>query len=239
MLAVVRNFLELSVADVAAERPDASTQDDVHFTEALVAAIVTEYTAPGDTVLDPFAGYGTTLAAAERMGRRAVGVELLADRVRHIRRRVGDNTGDKTIVIHGDACRLGEYGLPPAQLCLTSPPYMTAADHPQNPLTGYTTLDGHYPTYLAQLGEVFAQVARLLAPGGHLVVNAANLASRDVQGGSAGQVTPLAWDLAAVLGRLPALSFRGEIYLRWDRPQPGITGDYCLVFRRHHADDPA
>jgi len=221
MLAGMQHFLMLSVADLAAERPDGAGEDDVHFTEALVEAIVAGYTAPGDTVLDPFAGYGTTLVVAERMGRRGIGVELLTERVRTIRSRVGD----RARVIHGDARRLGEYGVGPVNLCLTSPPYMNAVDHPQNPLTGYTTLDGHYPTYLAQLGGVFAQVARLLAPGGHLVVNAANLTT-------GGIVTPLAWDLASVLGRLPALTFRGEIYLQWDRPQPGVTGDYCLVFRR-------
>jgi DNA modification methylase len=33
---------------------------------------------PGDAVLDPFAGAGTTLLAANRLGRDAVGVELNA-----------------------------------------------------------------------------------------------------------------------------------------------------------------
>ncbi len=40
-------------------------------------------------VLDPFAGSGTTLAVARRLGRRAVGIELQADYVAMIRRRVG------------------------------------------------------------------------------------------------------------------------------------------------------
>ncbi len=34
------------------------------------------YTEPGDLVVDPFAGYGTTVAEAERLGRRAMGYEI-------------------------------------------------------------------------------------------------------------------------------------------------------------------
>ena len=36
-------------------------------------------TDPGDLVLDPFAGSGTTLRAAEKLGRRGVGYDLYAD----------------------------------------------------------------------------------------------------------------------------------------------------------------
>jgi len=232
----VLRFLTLSTADLAAQRPtgagipDGAT-DDVHFAEALVEAVVAEFSAPGDTVLDPFAGFGTTLVVAERMGRRAAGVEVLAERARAIRRRVPS----RTRVVTGDARRLAGYDLGPVALCLTSPPYMAAVDHPENPLTGYATLDGHYPTYLAELGEVFAAVGRLLLPGGHLVVNAANLST-------GGTVTPLAWDLAAVIANHPGgagqqrrLTFRGETYLHWDRPRPGVTGDYLLIFRREPA----
>jgi site-specific DNA-methyltransferase (adenine-specific) len=43
---------------------------------ALVSEWVRRFTSPGDLVLDPFAGSGTTLRAAKDEGRRSIGVEL-------------------------------------------------------------------------------------------------------------------------------------------------------------------
>ena len=211
--------LVLRAADLVAERPEGTT-DDIHFTEALAASVIGHASKPGDLVLDPFAGYGTTVAVAERMGRRAIGIELVPEHVEIARRR----TAGKATLILGDARELSRLVDEPVDLVLTSPPYMAGTDHPQNPLTGYATEDGDYAVYLRELGVIFGQVAALLRPGGQLVVNAANVVATD------GSVTPLASDMAAVIDEhVPLL---GVTTLRWDEPPSGLDGDYLLWFAR-------
>lgn len=214
----MKPWIALRSADLDRERREGA-DEDVHFTEGLVEAVVGEYTDPGDLVLDPFAGYGTTLVVAERMGRRAVGIELLDERAELVRSRLGA----AATVIAGDSRVVGALIDEPVALCMTSPPYMTMTDHPENPLNAYETLDGDYATYLDEIGGVFKQVAELLRPGGHAVLNVANISHE-------GMVTPLAWDIARVVSQ--HLTFERETFLCWDSAPEWLTGDYALVFRR-------
>jgi DNA modification methylase len=46
---------------------------------ALPAWFIKLFTVPGDVVLDPFIGSGTTAIAARQLGRSYVGIELLPD----------------------------------------------------------------------------------------------------------------------------------------------------------------
>ena len=62
----------------AGERTGFSTQKP----EALLRRVIEMATKPGDIVLDCFGGSGTTLAAAHKMGRRWVGVEVLPETVK-------------------------------------------------------------------------------------------------------------------------------------------------------------
>ena len=59
------------VAPVARERTGYPTQKP----EALLERLLLSGTAPGDLVLDPYVGSGTTLAVAHKLGRRAIGID--------------------------------------------------------------------------------------------------------------------------------------------------------------------
>jgi DNA modification methylase len=57
------------------------------FPEKLVEPCILAGSKKGDMVLDPFAGSGTTLAVAQRLGRRAIGIELNPNYVKLIQER--------------------------------------------------------------------------------------------------------------------------------------------------------
>ncbi len=56
--------------------------------ERLLGRIILACSRPGDLVLDPFAGSGTTLAVAKKLGRRFLGFEISPNYVEQIRRRL-------------------------------------------------------------------------------------------------------------------------------------------------------
>lgn len=121
----MERILHLAAADLIDERPDGS-DEDVHFPQALAHAVIDSYSSPGETVLDPFAGWGTTLVVAEKLGRRAVGVELVPERVAAIKQLVSS----AAVVLEADARNLDSLRLGQIDLCFTSPPYMSAVEHP-------------------------------------------------------------------------------------------------------------
>lgn len=203
-----------------AHRPPGA-EEDVHMLPATVDHVISRCSSPGDLVFDPFAGFGTTLGRAVHMDRRALGVELLPERVAHIHRHI-----PAAHIIPGDARRLGEL-LPlldaAVTLILSSPPYMTVTHHEADPLTAYEETGGDYARYLRELGTVAQECARLLAPGGHLVWNVADILHE-------GDHTPLIDDCARVLDE--HLTRVAVVEIEWDRLPHDLTRDALLVFRR-------
>jgi site-specific DNA-methyltransferase (adenine-specific) len=73
------------IAPVARERTGYPSQKP----EALLERLMTALSAPGDLVLDPYAGSGTTLSVAARMGRRFVGIDASDLAIETIQKRMG------------------------------------------------------------------------------------------------------------------------------------------------------
>lgn len=84
----------------AAERLGYPTQKPV----ALLERIIQASSNPGDVVLDPFCGCGTTVDAAEKLGRSWIGIDITFISIDLIEKRLRHTYGDeitKTYTIHG------------------------------------------------------------------------------------------------------------------------------------------
>jgi tRNA1(Val) A37 N6-methylase TrmN6 len=172
----------------------ASTAHPAKMLPAVAAHAIAHYTQPGDLVLDPMCGIGTTLIEAIHQHRRALGVEYEPHWV-HITRANLDLAHQAGIehdgqVFHGDARHLATL-LPEeyhgqAALVVTSPPYgpsthgqVTAAPgtgvHKYHHLYG-NTLDrgnlaniGHH-RLLSGFTKILTGTAAFLRPGGHIAI---------------------------------------------------------------------
>lgn len=183
---------------------------------------VRHFCVPGGLVLDPFAGFGTTLLAAHLEGCRSIGIELDAARAELARERLRLAHVRDAQLLGGDLRSLRE-PLPPVDLCLTSLPYFGAPappDAPPQQLYG----QAQYEPFLEQLHEIFRAVRQCMRPGGRIVVMAENLRLD-------GRFVPLAWDAARVLAGLFVL--REERVLLYRRDAAELAPGHWQSNRSH------
>ncbi|MET9296879.1 DNA methyltransferase [Streptomyces sp. NPDC003077] len=164
---------------------------------AIAAQAIAHYTAPGDLVLDPMCGIGTTLVEAVRTGRHALGVEyesrwaqLAARNVARATQRGGTGSGE---VYCGDARNVLD--LVPDEhhgrvaLVVTSPPYgnslhgqvRSSRETGERGVVKHDYRYGSDPANLAHAGtdgllsgftRILAHCRHLLRPGGTVAVTA-------------------------------------------------------------------
>ena len=155
---------------------------------AIAARAIATYTDPGDLVLDPMCGIGTTLVEAVHLGRDAIGVEyearwagLAQAHLAHARTQGATGHGE---VASGDARHLGGLIDPAARglvaLVLTSPPYGASLHGQVRTRPGAGVHKSHYrystdPANLAHqpltnlldgMAQILAEAATVLRPGG-------------------------------------------------------------------------
>lgn len=220
-MAPAKNPLDPKLAarydDFIASRPPGA-DEDVHMLPDIVNHIIQRCSHRGDVILDPFAGYGTTLSRAIVQGRKAIGVEVLPERAKYLAQHIPE-----AHIVQGDARQLSDLVPTSVDLIITSPPYMTSNNHNANPLTGYQADDGDYQRYLQELSTIAGHCARLLVPGGYLVCNVADI-------GYQGQTTQLIADCARSFARY--LPLAGITEISWDHYPHDLIRDALLVFQR-------
>ena len=116
--------------------------------------LLQRYTKPGDLVVDPMAGSGTTLDVARDLGRRALGYDV------HPTRK--------------DIFRVDARRLPPelsgkVDFVFIDPPYSTHLDYGPDP-RDIGKLDAAGGEYYRAMEQVIAEIRRILKPGRHMAL---------------------------------------------------------------------
>lgn len=135
------------------------------------------YTKPGEWVLDPFAGSGTTLIEGQRLGRNTLGVELQRRMVDHAKQLVSAEPnihqavidvveGDSTTMDYRDL--LANYGQTSVQLVLMHPPYydIIKFSDDERDLSNAASVEA----FLAMMGSLIEHTSTVLDKGRYLVI---------------------------------------------------------------------
>jgi len=156
-------------------------------------ALILKYTEPGDTVLDPMIGSGTTCIEAILLGRNCIAVDInynaimlthhrlyyLVKALREKRQKsllgyVKQELENKTSsevwykVYHGDARRLDKIPDNSIDLVATHPPYLNIIEYSESHVEGDLSRTRSLEEYLKLLREVTREIYRVLKPSGIL-----------------------------------------------------------------------
>jgi DNA modification methylase len=128
----------------------------------------------GETVLDPFAGVGTTAKAALALGRKAICIEQNEHYVSRIHNDLGLLAGNNNLaVVEGDSRNVGFLSDNSIDLVVTSPPYWNKADYGGDGANVGNI--GGYKQFFRAIKPTFEECLRVLRPGRKLCVVTANV----------------------------------------------------------------
>ncbi|NJM05613.1 site-specific DNA-methyltransferase [Candidatus Gracilibacteria bacterium] len=148
-----------------------------NFVPQIPNQMLRRYTRPGDWVIDPFAGSGTTLIEAQRLGRNALGIELQPRMVARIQAAVATEPNPhhtQCVAVQGNSATidvralLGDLQVREAQLAVLHPPYFDIIrfSDDADDLSNAPSVDA----FLALMGQVVDNLTPALARGRYLVL---------------------------------------------------------------------
>jgi DNA modification methylase len=228
------------------------------FPETLAQEFIEFFTKPGEMVLDPMAGIGSTLVAALRSHRNSLGIELNTKYAGIARQVLVDESvslgllsdGLKAEIIIADASKVAVSELPAIDYLFTSPPYwdMLHARGAKTQSTRRNSIDRDvlysedpsdlgnihdYDTFIEKLVEIYSNLKPCLRKKAYLTIVVKNIKK-------GGRIYPLAWDLGRELGKVYTLKDE-KIWCQDNQPlAPYGMGSawvsntfhhYCLQFR--------
>ena len=176
---------------------------DIRYTEEFVKKFILEYTKKGDRILDPFAGFGTTLFVSQKLERQALGIEYEKKKYEYVKARIKES--NKNIqIIHGNSLKISEYAhthrLPKFDFSITSPPFMRYFDK-EDPFADYRKT-GNYSTYLKDIGTIYEQIKKMMKKNATIVIEVSNTIGDSEGKDKARPMTPLAWDIGRELSKV-------------------------------------
>ncbi len=167
---------------------------------------VKQFSKPGELVLDPFCGFGSTLIAAELEGRRSIGIEIDAKRVETSKERLSSLGFRESVVIEGDAQK-NVASIKSVDLILSNIPYFGCAWGKYDSDQLYSS--SSYEEYLQKLRACLKEFKKTLKYSGYII-----FAVQNIRLGN--HFVPLAKDILALLSE--SFHFIDERILIYDKP---------------------
>jgi predicted RNA methylase len=168
--------------DGTLEPIDFSGPSFFRFPLELAEFVVARFSNPGDWVLDPFCGFGTTLVAAQNLGRQAIGFEKDPQRGVFAAKRV---LPPSRVFVEDSRCIL-ERDLASFDLVFTSPPYSSLRD-------GKT--EQPVQEYAIDLVKIFEAIHGCMKPESKVVIELSNVRQAD-------GIRPTLWEAGRALAEL-------------------------------------
>jgi DNA modification methylase len=164
----------ISIWDLGKTKEETRLQHPALFPQDLVKRLIEIYTKPGNVILDPFAGSGSTLIAAQNLGRKGIGFEITPEYVKLAQNRLqiecplhSQESAPK--IFNEDARNLRKYIAPNSiDLIVTSPPYWdvhrqrrTADGKAPRPYSALTQDIGNVTSYVEFLDALSTILSQL------------------------------------------------------------------------------